>query len=361
MGVVLVGMASVNVALAFGPPAMPTTGIGPNCASDVRQTLHSVCPAASSKALSALRFSGLSTISGVLRVRKNLAVASRTCLASAAQGAGEAQRFRSFALLEIAAGNGELTLKEVRAAAQELVALPGELSTLDMMAALGACFVSADVSVEGMELADVWSLVKEFEARGVKPNTMTCTHMMGVCVHFAAAGRAGQKEALAILDWTRASSLQLDHVLLAQVMDVCAKAAMHGGSETLQVLREVLEYGRNLDPPVKNNVVTYTSMLDALAKAILCSKASLDDVDAAWGMMLADGVLPNCRSYSAMLTACANAAVVRRRPTAQAAWSKWCSSCLLSLNGAPLACSAFWPRLPPCLLASRACRGNKCF
>jgi hypothetical protein len=182
-----------------------------------------------------------------------------------------------------------------------------------------------------------------------------------VCVHFAAAGRAGQKEALAILDWTRASSLQLDHVLLAQVMDVCAKAAMHGGSETLQVLREVLEYGRNLDPPVKNNVVTYTSMLDALAKAILCSKASLDDVDAAWGMMLADGVLPNCRSYSAMLTACANAAVVRRRPTAQAAWSKWCSSCLLSLNGAPLACSAFWPRLPPCLLASRACRGNKCF
>ena len=269
MGAILI-LVSVSAASAFTPFSLPAVGrrARSSILSAVRQPrLPSECLPAGSKVLRLPRPDRMRRIADVLRVRASPAVA--TCLA-AAQGDGEPNEFASFTLLEVAAGNGDLTLKQSCTVARELASRATELSTLDMMAALGACFASSDVSVDGVDLADVWALIKDFKAKKAKPNTMTCTHMLGICVHFAAAGRAGHEEALEILDWTLASGLRPDHVMVAQVMDACAKAASHGGSGTLQILQKVLEYARNLDPPIRNNVVTYTSMIDALAKAVSC-------------------------------------------------------------------------------------------
>ena len=223
---------------------------------------------------------------------------------------GEVKFFRSFQLLEFAAGNGELTMKQAHAAARELAGKPVELTTLDMMAALGACFAAADLSVEGTTLEDVWLLVKDFEAMTVMPNMMTCTHMLGICVNFAAAGRADHKDALAICSWAKDRGVHPDNVMLAQVMDVCAKAAAHARC-SLPILKEVLDYARNLDPQVERNVFTYTSMIDAVSKALLTRTAAVNDVTNVWKLMLDDGVLPNCKTYSAAYTAYAN--VLRKK------------------------------------------------
>jgi len=110
--------------------------------------------------------------------------------------------------------------------------------------------------------------------------------------------------------------------MVAQVMNVCAKAAVHGRCN-LAILQQVLQYTRSFDPPVEHNVFSYTSMIDALSKAVLMRKANLADVDTAWQMMLDDGVSPNCKTYSALLTVYANSAVSERRPTIELALQKW--------------------------------------
>jgi hypothetical protein len=181
----------------------------------------------------------------------------------AAAGGGEkaqgraAKSFESFTQLEMAAGNGELTLLQALDATRKLAAKQAELKTLDMMAALGACFASADVSVAGVTIEDLWALVGEFESKSAVPNKMSCTHMLGICVHLAAAGIVDQAEALRILRWSKDKGINPDHVMIAQVMNVGAKAAAYGRC-TLPVLLEVLDYAANLDPPVPGNVFTYT-------------------------------------------------------------------------------------------------------
>ena len=54
----------------------------------------------------------------------------------------EVKTFKSFQLLEISAGSGDLTMKQAWAAARQLAEMPAKLTTLDMMAALGACFAA---------------------------------------------------------------------------------------------------------------------------------------------------------------------------------------------------------------------------
>jgi hypothetical protein len=137
-----------------------------------------------------------------------------------AQGAGEGlsfRTFRSFQLLEVAAGSGELTMRQAYAAARELASKPAELKTLDMMAALGACFIASEESVQDLTLDDVWELVKDFETMLVKPNVMTCTHLLGICVKLAEAGRADHKDGIAILEWAIKRGIRPDAVMVAQV------------------------------------------------------------------------------------------------------------------------------------------------
>ena len=73
--------------------------------------------------------------------------------------------------------------------------------------------------------------------------------------------------------------------MVSQVMNICAKAAVHGRC-TLGVLQEVLAYAAALDPPVAGNVITYTTMMDAVSKAALARNASLADARAVWQRML---------------------------------------------------------------------------
>lgn len=137
-----------------------------------------------------------------------------------AQGAGEGlsfRTFRSFQLLEVAAGSGELTMRQAYGAARELASKPAELTTLDMMAALGACFIASEESVQDLTLDDVWELVKDFETMLVKPNMMTCTHLLGICVKLADAGRADHKDGIAILEWAIKRGIRPDAVMVAQV------------------------------------------------------------------------------------------------------------------------------------------------
>ena len=146
-----------------------------------------------------------------------------------AQGAGEGlsfRTFRSFQLLEVAAGSGELTMRQAYAAARELASRPAELTTLDMMAALGACFIASEESVQDLTLDDVWELVKDFETMLVKPNMMTCTHLLGICVKLADAGRADHKDGIAILEWAIKRGIRPDAVMVAQVC-VCACLCMY--------------------------------------------------------------------------------------------------------------------------------------
>jgi len=49
-------------------------------------------------------------------------------------------------------------------------------------------------------------------------------------------------------------------------MNVCARAAGHGRC-SLSTLKEVVKFSESLNPPVESTVISYTSMLDALAKA----------------------------------------------------------------------------------------------
>jgi len=217
-----------------------------------------------------------STPSHLHRPRKCMLATHMKASEGTASGDSEKPRsFRSFQLLEVAAGNGELTMKQACAAARELASKPAELTTLDMMAALGACFASADVSSEDMTLEDVWGLVRDFESMQVVPNAMTCTHLLGICVSFATAGIADHKDGLAVLSWAQKSGIHPDYVMVAQVMNLCAKAAPHGRT-SLDALMEVLEYSKKLDPPVERNVFTYTSMIDAMAKYVhrrACARA----------------------------------------------------------------------------------------
>ena len=73
--------------------------------------------------------------------------------------------------------------------------------------------------------------------------------------------------------------------MVSQVMNICAKAAVHGRC-TLGVFQEVLAYAAALDPPVAGNVITYTTMMDAGSKAALARNASLADARAVWQRML---------------------------------------------------------------------------
>jgi len=242
-----------------------------------------------------------------------------------AQGAGEGlsfRTFRSFQLLEVAAGSGELTMRQAYAAARELASRPAELTTLDMMAALGACFIASEESVQDLTLDDVWELVKDFETMLVKPNLMTCTHLLGICVKLADAGRADHRDGIAILEWAIKRGIRPDAVMVAQVMNVCARAAGHGRCN-LSTLKEVVNFSESLKPPVESTVISYTSMLDALAKAVPAGQATLDDGDEVWKMMTESGIAPNCRTYSAMLTFFANFAVAQRTSTLDRAWALW--------------------------------------
>ena len=54
---------------------------------------------------------------------------------------------------------------------------------------------------------------------------------------------------------------------------------------------------------------TYTHARTHAHMQVLARKANLTDVNIAWQIMLDDGVHPNCRTYSALLTVYANFAV----------------------------------------------------
>jgi len=165
----------------------------------------------------------------VCRRPRSLFCARMASAGGGAQGAGEGlsfRTFRSFQLLEVAAGSGELTMRQAYGAARELASKPAELTTLDMMAALGACFIASEESVQDLTLDDVWELVKDFETMLVKPNMMTCTHLLGICVKLADAGRADHKDGIAILEWAIKRGIRPDAVMVAQVC-VCACLCMY--------------------------------------------------------------------------------------------------------------------------------------
>ena len=212
-------------------------------------------------------------------------IVGRAVSAEGDGGSGGARDFGSFTLLEMAAGSGEVTLQQAYDAASALAGEQAELTTLDLMAALGACFASADLSVSGVGVDDLWALVADFERRGAAPNMMACTHLLGLCVKLAADDRADHSDGLRVLDWAKDRGIHPDAVMVSQVMNICAKAAVHGRC-TLGVLQEVLAYAAALDPPVAGNVITYTTMMDAVSKAALARNASLADARAVWQRML---------------------------------------------------------------------------
>jgi len=305
---VLSCLAFAQAVAAFAPPSAPMRHAG-RCRAGA--------------GMLGLRRAGGGGSARAVRARARPLLGARMASGGGAeQAAGETRSFRSFQLLEMAAGNGELTLRQAYGAARELASRPAELTTLDMMAALGACFIASEDSVQDLTLDDMWGLVKEFEAMLVAPNTMTCTHLLGICVRLADAGRADHTDGLAILTWAQKSGVHPDAVMVAQVMNVCARSAGHGRCN-LATLKEVLDFSENLDPPVDNTVVSYTSMIDALAKAVPSRQATPADGAQAWRMMLDAGVAPNCRTYSALLTLYANAAIAQRASTLDPAWASW--------------------------------------
>ena len=250
--------------------------------------------------------------------------------AGGGDGSGGARDFGSFTLLEMAAGSGEVTLQQAYDAASALAGQQAELTTLDLMAALGACFASADLSVAGVGVDDLWALVADFERRGAAPNMMACTHLLGLCVKLAADDRADHSDGLRVLDWAKGRGIHPDAVMVSQVMNICAKAAVHGRC-TLGVLQEVLAYAAALDPPVAGNVITYTTMMDAVSKAALARNASLADARAVWQRML--GTRRSAFTHASTHVRAHTRTCVRVRTSTRAHAHNLSLSLFLSLSG----------------------------
>jgi hypothetical protein len=64
-------------------------------------------------------------------------------------------------------------------------------------------------------------------------------------------------------------------------------------------------------------------MMDAVSKAVLAGNASLADARIVWHRMNSDDVAPNSRTYAALFTVYANAALVNRVSTMPVAMEMW--------------------------------------
>eukprot|EP00960_Hanusia_phi_P022330 661021-Hanusia_phi.AAC.1 len=59
---------------------------------------------------------------------------------------------------------------------------------------------------------------------------MTATHLLGIVVKLASVGKAGVADGFDALRWCEEVKVETDFVIIAQMMNVCAKAAGFGAA-----------------------------------------------------------------------------------------------------------------------------------
>ena len=138
---------------------------------------------------------------------------------------------------------------------------------------------------------DVWGIVSNLEAKGAAPSLMAGMLLLETAIELALRGRADLKDGAKIEEWVRSWGGVPDTAFYARLLDLGAKAPNVTPSDGFALLEKMKRLG------VAPNVVTYTSLMDLLAKR----GASLSEGESVLADMEEEGVRPTNKTYTALL------------------------------------------------------------